>query len=155
MAADPTLVEEMARMPSEIEKLVERLLAATGPDRQLDCAIAAAVFSACKHPNWYHFQNQRPKDSPERSEAEFWLQYAPFYTRRRDARLPIEDDGFWRIEGPVLTQISNDTYGMRWIASFIRNATTTAVMEHKGVAPTEALARRIAALRARQAPEVG
>ncbi len=105
--------------PAALADLIQRLEKATGPSRELDRSIGE--FLKVWHPM---------DDLP-----------ALAYSASLDAKLPDEDDGYWRIEGP---------YAGKWVAIFTPASSTTAAVEYKGVAATEALARRIASLRAKE-----
>jgi hypothetical protein len=76
----------------ELEALADRCKTATGPDRDLDCAIAAAV-------GWREIElphGSRYCISPDGRECSHGLiAYAPRFTASLDAAMTLVPEGWW------------------------------------------------------------
>jgi hypothetical protein len=76
-------------MPTDLTGLIERVEKATGPDRELDVAIACALLDMRAHKVWGAWVGMRPKHAPEPTKEEFWRRYARHYTASLDADLAL------------------------------------------------------------------
>lgn len=136
-----------------MDSLIEKLERATGHDRALDDALWAAhkgyEFRWCDggrpdvlipkcycmnhpdgEPHWRKFENG---DGP------------PLYTASLDAKLPVEKEGWWQINGPRRYLNIPSPVPNYWRAEL---TLWEPMREFIGWGATEALARRIAALKA-------
>ena len=119
--------------------LIARLEKATGPVRELDVAIWAML----SDPKMYRRAAPGPRYSDwESNSTGKWEPFYPalnakYYTSSIDAKLPGEDQLYWEIEGQKIAWCA---------AAFVFDPRKQLV--GSGYAKTEAIARRIAALKA-------
>lgn len=127
-------------MTSPLTTLISALEQAKEPSRELDMAIIDALG---RDPREWGEPHQRGYDPK-----------ATYFTASLDAKLPNEDQGYWEITGArryleIPTSVPN-----RWRAEFWPYADKgLAKASYIGWGATEAVARRIAALKALQAGE--
>lgn len=123
-------------------ELIAALERADGPSRELDAHLHEADSVAPDWKRWIvggepfgHIDNR-----------------VPLYTARADAKLPWEDNGWWEINGPRRYLHIPSPSPNYWRASFAPwRGEARQWVEHVGWGATEALARRIAALKAQDA----
>jgi hypothetical protein len=142
-------------MTSDIQSLLSRLKAATEGSRELDMDIRCAIglpdtFCYHKVVCWHRKADGWWDCETDDGFLHFEAADTPHYTTSVDAALSHEADGFWEISGPrkylhIPTESPN-----RWRAVFWYGPEFNA-KQYEGWGATEALARRVAALRARGA----
>ena len=123
---------------TDLPSLIERLEKAEGPDRELDQEIAKAC-------GWQYVPaSPFTRDgwiSPDYQDYD----EAPYYTASLDAHLPGDESAWWQIHGPSVE------FGIWNVRRVIGKSPDILIVE--AIGHTEPIARRIAALKARQANE--
>ena len=119
---------------SDLRELIQKLESATEWSRKLDAMIAVAV-------------GDSPHDNIDTACA---CGCSRYYTERLDVALPWERDGYWEISGPRQYLNIPSPIPNYWCAQFTYGPQFQA-KTYTAWGATEALARRAAALRAREA----
>ena len=75
---------------SKLKELRERVERASGPDREIDYAIASALLDATKEPNYWFWQSGREQGAPLRPVNAYWTdRRTPRFTTSIDAALAL------------------------------------------------------------------